>query len=131
MRIAGVRQLAILLLGASGVLAQSHAAQQADDPPKTDSNTAKKDAKPAKPDAASQTPASPPATSTPSSASPASKPAAPTPPRPANGGGMVWVNSESGVYHKPGSRYYGKTKQGKYMTEADAHKAGYHAAKKQ
>ena len=42
---------------------------------------------------------------------------------------MVWVNTESGIYHKPGSRYYGKTKQGKYMTEADAQKAGYKPAK--
>jgi hypothetical protein len=45
--------------------------------------------------------------------------------------GMVWVNTESGVYHKPGTRWYGKTKQGKYMTEADAAKAGYHPAKKE
>ncbi len=44
---------------------------------------------------------------------------------------MVWVNTESGVYHKPGTRWYGKTKQGKYMTEADAIKAGYHPAKKE
>ena len=43
---------------------------------------------------------------------------------------MVWVNTDSGVYHKPGTRYYGKTKQGKYMTEADAQKAGYRAAGK-
>ena len=43
---------------------------------------------------------------------------------------MVWVNTASGVYHKRGSRYYGKTKQGKYMTEADAIKAGYHPAGK-
>jgi hypothetical protein len=42
---------------------------------------------------------------------------------------MVWVNTDSGTYHKEGSRYYGKTKNGKYMTEADAVKAGYHAAK--
>jgi hypothetical protein len=41
---------------------------------------------------------------------------------------MVWVNADSGVYHKPGTRWYGKTKQGKYMTEADAQKAGYRAA---
>jgi hypothetical protein len=43
---------------------------------------------------------------------------------------MVWVNTDSGIYHKPGSRYYGKTKQGKYMPEADAVKAGYRAAEK-
>ena len=49
---------------------------------------------------------------------------------PANGNGMVWVNTDSGIYHKPGSRYYGKTKQGKYMSEADAIKAGYRAAEK-
>ena len=43
---------------------------------------------------------------------------------------MVWVNTDSGIYHKPGTRYYGKTKQGKYMSEADAIKAGYHPAGK-
>jgi hypothetical protein len=43
---------------------------------------------------------------------------------------MVWVNTESGIYHKQGSRYYGKTKQGKYMTEADAIKAGYRPSEK-
>jgi len=42
---------------------------------------------------------------------------------------MVWVNTDSGVYHKEGSRYYGKTKTGKYMSEADAQKAGYRVAK--
>jgi hypothetical protein len=44
---------------------------------------------------------------------------------------MVWVNTDSGVYHKPGTRWYGKTKQGKYMTEGDAQKAGYRAATKE
>jgi len=43
---------------------------------------------------------------------------------------MVWVNIESGVYHKPGSRFYGRTKKGQYMTEADARKAGYRPAEK-
>jgi hypothetical protein len=33
------------------------------------------------------------------------------------------------VYHKEGTRYYGKTKNGKYMSAADAEKAGFHAAK--
>jgi hypothetical protein len=43
---------------------------------------------------------------------------------------MVWVNTDSGIYHQPGTRYYGKTKQGKYMSEADAIKAGYRASEK-
>jgi hypothetical protein len=40
----------------------------------------------------------------------------------------VWVNTATGVYHKEGTRYYGKTKTGKYMSESDAQKAGYKAA---
>lgn len=41
--------------------------------------------------------------------------------------GLVWVNLSSKVYHKEG-QFYGKTKQGKFMTEADAQKAGFRAA---
>ncbi len=44
-------------------------------------------------------------------------------------GGMVWVNKETKVYHKEGDRWYGRTKQGSYMTEADAMKAGFRASK--
>ena len=40
----------------------------------------------------------------------------------------VWVNTNSGIYHCPGSRWYGATKQGKYMSECEALKAGYRAA---
>ncbi len=40
----------------------------------------------------------------------------------------VWVNTKSGVYHCPGSRWYGKTKQGKYMGECAAQKAGHRPA---
>ena len=39
---------------------------------------------------------------------------------PGGGPGMVWVNTKSHVYHQPGSRYYGKTKAGKYVSEKDA-----------
>jgi len=42
--------------------------------------------------------------------------------------GMVWVNLSSGVYHKEG-KFYGKTKKGKFLSEDDAKKAGYHEAK--
>jgi DNA uptake protein ComE-like DNA-binding protein len=43
--------------------------------------------------------------------------------------GLVWVNTDSGVFHRAGSRWYGKTKHGKYMGEADATKAGYRESK--
>jgi len=43
-------------------------------------------------------------------------------------GARVWVNTSSGVYHCPGSRYYGGTKQGVYMTEVEARSKGYRPA---
>jgi plastocyanin len=44
---------------------------------------------------------------------------------------VVWVNTKgkSHTYHYAGSRWYGTTKQGAYMCEADAGAAGYHASK--
>ena len=41
---------------------------------------------------------------------------------------QVWVNTKSGVYHCPGSQWYGKTKQGTYMTQAQALGNGYRPA---
>jgi hypothetical protein len=40
----------------------------------------------------------------------------------------VWVNTRSGVYHCPGSRWDGKTKQGRYMCECEALRDGYRPA---
>jgi DNA uptake protein ComE-like DNA-binding protein len=80
-------------------------------------------------------PAAPAATAPPPA--PASKPAA-APAKPSSSGtaasasagpppskGMVWVNTETKVFHREGDKWYGNTKHGKYMTEADAVKAGY------
>jgi hypothetical protein len=52
------------------------------------------------------------------------------PPAPGGGHGQVWVNTEKGVYHREGSRFYGTTRRGKYTTEQDAIQAGYKAAPK-
>ena len=58
------------------------------------------------------------------SAAPATAGAATATPAPGGGHGLVWVNTESHVYHKEGSRFYGTTKKGKYVSEADAIKEG-------
>jgi hypothetical protein len=51
---------------------------------------------------------------------------------PAQGGGhgLVWVNTELHVYHREGSRFYGTSKKGKYMTEQEAINEGDKAAGK-
>lgn len=44
---------------------------------------------------------------------------------------QVWVNLKSGKYFSPGSKYYGHTKSGQYLSEAAARQQGYVAAKGQ
>jgi DNA uptake protein ComE-like DNA-binding protein len=79
----------------------------------------------------SGSPAAPPAAParTGAPAAPSSAPApsveARTPPAP----GMVWVNTATKVFHREGDPWYGRTKEGKFMTEADAIQAGYRASK--
>ena len=51
------------------------------------------------------------------------------PPAAGGGAGKVWVNSSSKTYHCEGSKFYGKTKTGEYMTEAEAKAKGNHAVK--
>src|SRR5438034_8092564 len=40
----------------------------------------------------------------------------------------VWVNTSSGVYHCPGTRWYGNTKRGAYMTQKEAQEKGFRPA---
>jgi hypothetical protein len=47
---------------------------------------------------------------------------------PATTANEVWVNTRSGKYWKPGSRFYGKTKQGEFMSELEALDRGYSPA---
>lgn len=41
----------------------------------------------------------------------------------------VWVNTASGIYHEPGTRWYGHTHYGQYMSESEAKKHGYRHAR--
>jgi hypothetical protein len=56
---------------------------------------------------------------------PSSRPASPSVSESPLNSDQVWVNAKSGKYWKPGSRYYGQTKQGQYMFEKEAIHKGY------
>jgi len=111
----------VFFVSAAELIGQSPQSSGADKPqPSAATSSAAAAAKP--------TPAASPSTTSAFPAQASATPAKPQTP-PANATGVVWINTDTGVYHKQGTRWYGKTKHGKYMLEADAIKAGYKAAK--
>ena len=60
-------------------------------------------------------------------ATPTAKTVAPTNAVAGGGDGKVWVNTKSKTYHCDGTKFYGKTKVGEYMSEADAKSKSNHA----
>lgn len=77
-------------------------------------------------------PSSAPMEPTEPSVAPSPNPSTPSNPSPAPScplNPIVWVNTESGVYHYSSSIWYGTTKQGAFMPELEAKAKGFRASK--
>jgi hypothetical protein len=129
-----MRSLIALLTVAALVAAPLAYSQQATPTPAAAATPAKKHRKKSAADTTAAS-ANPTASASPTAATANPKKtskAVPTPQTtqaPGGGNGQVWVNPETHVYHKEGSKWYGRTKHGKYETEQDAIKEGNRPAK--
>ena len=69
-------------------------------------------------------PGTPAASAVPKASTPAQGAAPASAGGPGGGAGKVWINKQTKIYHCPGDRWYGKTKNGEYITVAEANALG-------